>query len=98
MAAALAGAGLAVGLLTKFLDLAVFLPLLVVLAVRGEWRRLLPAAAGGGALAAALLLLPLHDAWSAAMYRQAVGCTSTASRRGPGSPLATRCHCAGTSG
>ena len=71
-AAVLAGAVLAVGFLTKLLDVAVVLPLLAVLAVRGDWRRLLAAAVGGGLVAAAAILLPLHDAWGA-LWGQAVG-------------------------
>jgi 4-amino-4-deoxy-L-arabinose transferase-like glycosyltransferase len=71
-AAALAGAALAVGFLTKLLDVAVVPPLLAVLAVRGEWRRLVTAAIAGGLAAGAAILLPLHDAWSA-MWSQAVG-------------------------
>ncbi len=72
IAAALAGAALAAGLLTKFLDLAVGPPLLAVLLIRGDWRRLLVAAVAGGLVLAAAFLLPLHDAWSA-MWSQAVG-------------------------
>jgi 4-amino-4-deoxy-L-arabinose transferase-like glycosyltransferase len=71
-AATLAGAALAVGLLTKLLDLAVVPPLVAVLAGRSSWRRLLLLAIGGGILAAAAVLLPLHDAWQA-MWDQAVG-------------------------
>ncbi len=71
-AAALAGAALAIGFLTKFLDIAVVPALLAVLAVRGAWRRLIPAAVAGGLIAAAAILLPLHDAWQA-MWNQAVG-------------------------
>lgn len=70
--AALAGAALAVGFLTKFLDVAVVPALLAVLAVRGAWRRLIPAAVAGGLIAAAAILLPLHDAWQA-MWNQSVG-------------------------
>jgi 4-amino-4-deoxy-L-arabinose transferase-like glycosyltransferase len=70
--AALAGAALAIGLLTKLLDVAVVLPLLAVLLSRGEWRRLLPAAVLGGIIAAGAILLPLHDAWQA-IWNQAVG-------------------------
>ena len=72
VAAALAGAALVVGVLTKLLGVGAGPALLAVLAVRGEWRRLLVAAATGGLLAAAAILLPLHDAWSA-MWSQAVG-------------------------
>jgi 4-amino-4-deoxy-L-arabinose transferase-like glycosyltransferase len=72
VAAGLAGAALALGFLTKFLDIAVVPALLAVLAGRGAWRRLLPAAVGGGLLAAAALLLPLHDAWQQ-MWNQAIG-------------------------
>ncbi|HSP65989.1 MAG TPA: hypothetical protein VLO10_07340, partial [Candidatus Deferrimicrobium sp.] len=71
-AAALAGAALAVGFLTKLLDVAVVPPLLCVLVVDGAWRRLLPAAVAGGIAAAAAILLPLHDAWRA-LWSQAVG-------------------------
>lgn len=71
-AAGLAGAALAVGLLTKLLDVAIVLPLLTVLLSRSRWRRLLPAAVLGGILAAGAILLPLHDAWQA-MWNQAVG-------------------------
>jgi hypothetical protein len=72
VAAALAGAALAVGFLTKFLDIAVVPPLLVVFASCSAWRRLLPGAVAGGLVAAAAILLPLHDAWQA-MWNQAVG-------------------------
>ncbi len=72
LAAALAGAALALGFLTKLLDVAIVPPLLVVLASRGAGRRLLPAAFVGGLLAAAATLLPLHDSWQA-MWNQSVG-------------------------
>ena len=72
LTAGLAGAALALGFLTKLLDVAIAPPVLVVLASHGAWRRLLPAAAVGGLLAAGAILLPLHDAWQA-MWNQAVG-------------------------
>jgi 4-amino-4-deoxy-L-arabinose transferase-like glycosyltransferase len=72
VAAVLAGTAVAVGFLTKFLDIAVVPPLLAVLAVRGEWRRLIVAAVAGGLVAAAAILLPLHDSWNA-LWSQAVG-------------------------
>ncbi|MDQ6856903.1 MAG: hypothetical protein M3Z57_07515 [Candidatus Dormibacteraeota bacterium] len=72
VAAALAGAALAAGFLTKLLDIAVVLPLLAVVAGHGEWRRLLIAGLAGGLMAAAAILLPIHDAWTAT-WSEAVG-------------------------
>lgn len=72
LSAALAGAALTAGLLTKLLDIAVIPALLAALAGRGSWRRLLSAAVAGGVVAAAAILLPLHDSWQT-MWNQAVG-------------------------
>ncbi|HWF57894.1 MAG TPA: hypothetical protein VG520_06045 [Candidatus Dormibacteraeota bacterium] len=72
LAAGLAGAALMIGLLTKFLDIAVVPPLLAVLASRSGWRRLFLGAFAGGVIAACLVLLPLHDAWRA-IWNDAVG-------------------------
>jgi 4-amino-4-deoxy-L-arabinose transferase-like glycosyltransferase len=71
-AAVLAGAALGFGFHTKFLDVAVALPLLGVLLGRGEWRKLLVATTCGGLLALAVILVPLHDAWSA-IWSESVG-------------------------
>ena len=72
VAAALAGAALAIGVLTKLLDVDAIPPLIVVLAGRGRWRQLFVAAFAGGIIAAGAILLPLHDAWGQ-MWDQAVG-------------------------
>ena len=72
LAAALGGAALAIGLLTKLLDIAVVPPMVVVLAGRGLRHRLWPAAAGGALIAACAVLLPMRDAW-AAMWNDAIG-------------------------
>jgi hypothetical protein len=72
LAAGLAGAALVIGLLTKLLDVAAVVPLVAVLAHRGQWRRLFIAAFAGGAMAACAVLLPLHDAWRA-IWNDAVG-------------------------
>jgi hypothetical protein len=72
VAAALGGAALVIGLLTKLLDLAVVPPMVVVLAGRGLRHRLWAAAAGGALIAACAVLLPMRDAW-AAMWSDAIG-------------------------
>jgi len=71
-AAGLAGAALMIGLLTKFLDIAVVPPLVAVLVSGREWRRLSFAAFAGALMAACAVLLPLHDAWRP-MWNDAVG-------------------------
>jgi 4-amino-4-deoxy-L-arabinose transferase-like glycosyltransferase len=71
-AAALAGAALAIGVLTKLLDVGALPPLIAVLAGRGRWRQLFVAAVAGGIIAAGAILLPLHDALGQ-MWDQAVG-------------------------
>ncbi len=71
-AAALAGAALAVGVLTKLLDVAAIPPLVAVLAFSPQWRRLGIAAGAGSLVAAGAILLPLHGAW-AAIWSDSVG-------------------------
>jgi 4-amino-4-deoxy-L-arabinose transferase-like glycosyltransferase len=71
--AALAGAALAVGILTKLFDVAALPPLVAVFLLASADRpRLLLAALAGGLAAAAAILLPLHDAWGA-IWEQSVG-------------------------
>lgn len=72
VAAAVCGAALALGVLTKLFDIAI-VPCIVLLILSGPRRARVGVIAGLGALlAAAVILLPMADAWPA-MWAQAVG-------------------------
>jgi 4-amino-4-deoxy-L-arabinose transferase-like glycosyltransferase len=71
------GAALALGVLSKFLDIAAALPVVMLLAVPSTeagttWQRRCAVAAGGAFLAAAAVLLPLAGEWRQ-MVDQSVG-------------------------
>jgi 4-amino-4-deoxy-L-arabinose transferase-like glycosyltransferase len=91
LSAALAGAALAIGILTKLLDVGAIPPLIAVLAGRGRWRQLFFAAFAGGIIAAGAILLPLHDAWGQ-MWDQAVGLHLTPRAGSSGLSLISALH------
>jgi hypothetical protein len=72
VAAAVAGAAMALGILTKLFDVGVVPALLLVLLSGPRRRASLALAAAGCVAVAALVLLPMVDAWSA-MWAQAIG-------------------------
>lgn len=72
VAAVVAGAAMAVGLLTKLSDVGIVPALLVLLLTSRQRWALLGLAVAGGIAAAAAVLLPMAGAWQA-MWNQAIG-------------------------